>query len=90
LAVIVPQLANIGGWYSTCMGRQPWIVYKLLKTKEAYSLILTKGQVLGSLIMFITMYSLFFVLFLVLLDKKIKSGPDVIEEELPYRDVFNK
>jgi hypothetical protein len=32
---------------------------------------------------------MFFVLFLVLLDKKIKSGPDIDQEELPYRNVFN-
>lgn len=90
LSVIFPQLANIGGWYSSCMGRQPWIVYKLMKTKEAFSPNLTQGQVMGSLAMFVTMYLLFFALFLVLLDKKIKSGPDIVEEELPYRDLFKK
>lgn len=90
IAVVFPQLANIGGWYSACMGRQPWIVYKLMKTKDAFSLVLTRGQVISSLIMFVVMYLLFFALFLLLLDKKIKNGPDVIEEELPYRDVFKE
>lgn len=90
ISVIFPQLGNIGGWYSSCIGRQPWIVYKLLKTKDAYSPNLTQGQVAGSLIMFIVMYLLFFVLFLVLLDKKIKNGPDVMDEELPYRDIYKK
>jgi cytochrome bd ubiquinol oxidase subunit I len=88
LSVLFPQLANIGGWYSSCMGRQPWLVYKLLKTSEGYSPIISKGQVLGSLIMFVVMYLMFFVLFLVLLDKKIKTGPDVEYEELPYRDIY--
>jgi cytochrome d ubiquinol oxidase subunit I len=88
LAVIFPQIANIAGWYSACMGRQPYVVYKLLKTKDAFSPIISSGQVLGSLIMFIVMYLLFFALFLLLLDKKIKSGPDAGEEELPYRDVY--
>ena len=87
-AVLFPPIGNIAGWYSACMGRQPYVVYKLLKTKDAFSPVISSGQVLGSLIMFVVMYLLFFVLFLVLLDKKIKNGPDHDEEELPYRDVF--
>lgn len=90
LSVLFPQIANMAGWYSACMGRQPWIVYKLLKTKDAYSPVVTQGQVLGSLIMFVCMYLLFFVLFLYLLDKKIKAGPTHKEEQLPYRDVFGE
>jgi cytochrome d ubiquinol oxidase subunit I len=90
LTAIFPQIGNIAGWYSSCIGRQPYVVYKLLKTKDAFSPVITSGQVLGSLIMFIVMYLLFFVLFLVLLDKKIKNGPDHDEEELPYRDVYKE
>jgi cytochrome d ubiquinol oxidase subunit I len=90
LSVIFPQLANIAGWYSSCIGRQPYLVYKLLKTKDAYSPVISAGQVMGSLIMFVVMYLLFFVLFLVLLDRKIKAGPDLgmTDEQLPYRDVY--
>ena len=92
VSVIFPQLANIAGWYSACMGRQPYTVYKLLKTNEAFSPIITRGQVIGSLTMFVIMYLLFFVLFLVLLDRKIKAGPDVgmEEEQLPYRDILKE
>ncbi len=88
LSVLFPQLGNIAGWYTSCIGRQPYVVYKLLKTKDAFSPIISSGQVLGSLIMFVVMYLLFFVLFLVLLNKKIKNGPDHKDEELPYRDVY--
>ena len=88
ISVGFPQIANICGWYSSCMGRQPWVVYKLLKTKNAFSPHLTKGTMMGSLMMFIVMYLLFFVLFLFLLDRKIKHGPDMEPEELPYRDVY--
>jgi cytochrome bd ubiquinol oxidase subunit I len=89
ISVFFPQLANIAGWYSACMGRQPYTVYKLLKTKEAFSPIITQGQVIGSLAMFVIMYLLFFVLFLVLLNRKIQAGPDVgmQEEQLPYRNI---
>ena len=44
LSVLFPQLANIGGWYSSCMGRQPWLVYKLLKTSEGYSPLSPEGK----------------------------------------------
>lgn len=91
ISVLFPQAANIAGWYSACMGRQPYTVYKLLKTKEAFSPMVTKGQVIGSLAMFVIMYLLFFVLFLILLNRKIEAGPDVgmQEEQLPYRDAYS-
>jgi len=73
--VIVPQLANQFGWYSAEMGRQPWVVYGLLRTSDALSQVVTANQVLFSLIMFTLVYTLLFVLFLYLLNKKIKAGP---------------
>lgn len=88
ISVVFPHIANITGWYTACMGRQPWTVYKLLKTSQAFSANVSSGQVLGSLIMFIVIYLMFFALFLLLLDRKIKHGPSLEEEELPYRDPF--
>ena len=88
LSVIFPQLANIAGWYSACIGRQPWTVYKLLKTKDAYSSTVTSGQAFSSLCLFILLYIVLFILFLILLDKKIKHGPSDTFEEAPYRDPF--
>ena len=87
-SVVFPQIANITGWYTACMGRQPWTVYKLLKTSEAYTAIVSAGEVLTSLIFFVFIYLLFFVLFLVLLDQKIKKGPTLQEEHVPYRNPF--
>ncbi len=88
LSVIFPQIGNIAGWYTSCMGRQPWTVYKLLKTKDAFSANVTLGQMIGSLTMFVFVYLLFFFLFLYLLDRKIRHGPYAEEEQLPYRDIF--
>lgn len=92
ISVLFPQIANIAGWYSSEIGRQPWTVYKLLKTTQAFSPVISPGQVLGSLIMFVVMYLLFFVLFLVLLDRKIKAGPtlEMDQEQLPYRDIYKR
>ncbi len=88
LSVLFPQVANIAGWYTSCMGRQPWTVYHLLKTKDAFSANVTTGQMIGSLSMFVFVYLLFFALFLYLLDYKIRNGPDMEQEQLPYRDPF--
>jgi cytochrome d ubiquinol oxidase subunit I len=74
--VIVPQLANQFGWYTAEMGRQPWVVYGLLRTSDALSKVVTANQVLFSLVMFTLIYTLLFALFLYLLNKKIKMGPD--------------
>jgi cytochrome d ubiquinol oxidase subunit I len=57
------------------MGRQPWIVYRLLKTSEAVSKTLSTGEVLFSLLLFGSLYLLLFVLFVYLLYRKVLKGP---------------
>lgn len=75
VAVLLPQIANQVGWFSAEMGRQPWVVYGLLRTSDALSKVVTANQVLFSLIMFTALYLLLLLLFIYLLDKKIKHGP---------------
>ncbi|MFK7905349.1 MAG: cytochrome ubiquinol oxidase subunit I, partial [Chitinophagales bacterium] len=74
-AVILPQLANQFGWFAAEMGRQPWVVYGLLRTSDALSKAVTANQVLFSLIMFTFIYTLLLALFLYTLTKKIMHGP---------------
>ncbi|MFY7839332.1 MAG: cytochrome ubiquinol oxidase subunit I [Lacibacter sp.] len=83
-SVLLPQIANQAGWFAAEMGRQPWVVYGLLKTSDALSKTVTANQVLFSLIMFTVVYLLLLVLFLYLLNRKIKHGPvsDHAKEEL--------
>lgn len=75
LSVLLPQVANQAGWFAAEMGRQPWVVYGLLRTSQALSESVTASQVLFSLIMFTLVYALLLALFLYLLDKKIRHGP---------------
>ncbi len=95
LAVFLPQIANQVGWYAAEMGRQPWVVYGLLRTSDALSAVVTAEQVLFSLIMFAMIYSLLFALFIYLLNKKIQHGPEdgQLEEHRPKQgsisEVFN-
>ena len=74
-AVALPQIANQLGWFSAEVGRQPWIVYGLLRTQDAISKAVGAGQTLVSLILFSLIYLLLLALFIYLLDHKIKHGP---------------
>ena len=74
-AVLLPHVANLSGWYSAEMGRQPWIVQDMLRTSDALSKAVKAEHVLGSIIMFLLVYGLLFLLFVFLIDSKIKDGP---------------
>jgi cytochrome d ubiquinol oxidase subunit I len=53
-------IAVIAGWTTTEVGRQPWTVYGLLRTADSTSPALTGGDVLGSLILYVTVYLLMY------------------------------
>ncbi len=76
LAVLGPQLANQLGWFAAELGRQPWIVYGLMRTSEGLSAVVQAEAVLGSLILFTVLYLLLFAVFVYLLNDKIQHGPD--------------
>jgi cytochrome d ubiquinol oxidase subunit I len=76
LSVILPQIANQVGWFTAEMGRQPWVVYGLLRTSDALSASVTANQVWFSLILFFVIYFILFLLFIYLLTKKIQHGPE--------------
>jgi len=86
-AVFLPQIANQVGWFAAEMGRQPWVVYGLLKTSDALSMAVTANQILFSLILFFLVYLLLFVLFVYLLNKKIQHGPydEKMEDKRPHQ-----
>jgi cytochrome d ubiquinol oxidase subunit I len=76
--VPLPFAANQLGWVAAEVGRQPWVVYGLLRTKDAMSKSVVAGQVLGSIIMFLLIYALLFAVFLYILNSKIQHGPDEV------------
>ncbi|MEO7312285.1 MAG: cytochrome ubiquinol oxidase subunit I [Chitinophagaceae bacterium] len=83
-AVFLPQIANQAGWFTAEMGRQPWVVYGLLRTSDALSKAVSAQQIVFSLILFTVVYAALFTLFIYLLNKKIKHGPvdDHVKEEI--------
>lgn len=74
-SVFLPQIANQAGWFAAEMGRQPWVVYGLLRTSDALSQSVKANQIVFSLILFGLVYLTLFALFIYLLNKKIKHGP---------------
>ena len=77
LSVLLPQVANQAGWFTAEMGRQPWVVYGMLRTSDALSRSVTANQIVFSLILFTIVYIVLFALFLFLLNRKIQHGPVV-------------
>lgn len=78
-SVLLPQIANQVGWITAEVGRQPWIVYGLLKTSEGLSKSVEAGQVWFSLVLFTLIYIGLFILFLYLLNEKIQHGPEDVD-----------
>ena len=74
-SVLLPQIANQVGWFAAEMGRQPWIVYGHLRTNEGFSQEVSSNQILFSLILFLVVYTILFLLFIYSVNKKIKHGP---------------
>jgi cytochrome d ubiquinol oxidase subunit I len=76
----LPLVANELGWIAAEVGRQPWIVYRLLKTSDSISATVPAGQVLASLIMFSAIYLLLGALWVFLLRREVKKGPKIEPE----------
>src|SRR5258706_11144800 len=74
--LILPYLANASGWILTEMGRQPWIVYGLLKVQDGVSPNLTPVDLLISLIGYIVVYGSLGVAMVKLMKKYAIAGPD--------------
>ena len=93
LTIFFTELATLAGWWTAEFGRQPWIVWNLLKTQNAFSPTLNTLDVFLSLGIFVLMYAALFVLFLYLLNGSIQRGPEPLEEpsgEEPLPDTFRE
>lgn len=77
---LAAHAANQLGWISAEMGRQPWIVYGLMRTSDAVSKSIDGQMVLGSIVMFGLIYLSLFAVYVVVLNDKISHGPEPVEE----------
>jgi cytochrome bd ubiquinol oxidase subunit I len=75
LVMPFPYIANEAGWVVAEVGRQPWVIYGLMRTTEAASPNVAAGETLFTLIGFAGMYLALGVLFLYLVLREIAIGP---------------
>ena len=99
VTVFFVEAAIIAGWWTAEVGRQPWVVYNVLKTADGVSPTLSGLDVAISLGMFIALYAILFALFLYLLNRAIQHGPEPLEDvetidraTLPdtFREIFTR
>ncbi len=75
LSFPLPYIANTAGWLTAELGRQPWIIYGLMRTSEGYSSTVDAGNTLFTLIGFMGLYTLLGLLFTILIYREISQGP---------------
>ncbi len=76
LALPFPYIANTAGWMTAELGRQPWLIYNLMRTTEGFSSRVSAGNTLFTLIGFMGMYTVLSILFLYLIYREIDHGPE--------------
>ena len=76
LAMPFPFIANTAGWFTAELGRQPWIVFGLMRTVQGTSPAVSAGNVLFTLLGFAGMYLLLGLLYVVLIVHEALQGPE--------------
>jgi cytochrome d ubiquinol oxidase subunit I len=73
-----PFIANTAGWMTAELGRQPWVVYGLLRTADGFSPTVSAGNGLFTLMGFLGMYTLLSIVFLFLIGHEVSHGPALL------------
>jgi len=76
LALPFPYIANTAGWMTAELGRQPWLIFGLYRTRDGISDVVSAGNTLFTLIGFCGLYFVLGLLFLFLVGREIAHGPD--------------
>jgi cytochrome d ubiquinol oxidase subunit I len=76
LALPFPFIATTAGWITAELGRQPWLVYGILRTADGTSASVSSGSGLFTLIGFMGMYTILSILFLFLVYRELEHGPE--------------
>jgi cytochrome d ubiquinol oxidase subunit I len=76
LSFPLPYIANTAGWMTAELGRQPWLIYGLMRTSEGFSSTVSASNGLFTLLGFMGLYALLGLLFTVLIYREIDHGPE--------------
>jgi len=77
----LPFVANELGWITAEVGRQPWIVYGVMRTGDATSSNVPAGQVIFSLVFFSLLYIVFTIAWIIAARRELRHGPEEVEAE---------
>jgi len=80
LSLPFPYIANTEGWMTAEIGRQPWLVYGLMRTADGYSKMVSAGNGLFTLLGFMGMYMVLGILFIFLIRREIENGPTTVPD----------
>jgi cytochrome d ubiquinol oxidase subunit I len=83
LGLPFPYIANTAGWITAEIGRQPWLVYALMRTADGYSKTVSAGNGLFTLLGFLGMYTVLSIFFLFLVRREIEHGPEPVISRVP-------
>jgi cytochrome d ubiquinol oxidase subunit I len=86
LAFPFPFIANTAGWMTAELGRQPWLIYGLMRTSEGYSHVVSNGDVIFTLIGMTGLYFMLGLLYLYLAGRELLHGPGGEHAASPYGD----
>ena len=75
LALPFPYIATTAGWMTAELGRQPWLIYGLMRTSQGFSSHVSAGNTLFTLLGFMGLYLALGILFLFLVHREIDHGP---------------
>jgi len=76
LSVPLPYIANTAGWLTAELGRQPWLIYGLMRTAHGFSPRVNTGNAWFTLIGFMGLYTVLAILWLFLVYREIEIGPE--------------
>jgi cytochrome bd ubiquinol oxidase subunit I len=82
LALPFPYIATIAGWLTAELGRQPWLVFGVMRTAQGASPYVSAGNGLFTLLGFLGLYALLSVLFLFMICREIYHGPEPLQKGL--------
>ena len=87
LCVPMPYIANTAGWITAELGRQPWLIYGLMRTSHGVSPRVGAGNAWFTLIGFMGMYTVLGILWLFLVWREIEIGPEPSDKSRGQTDV---
>jgi cytochrome d ubiquinol oxidase subunit I len=90
LSFPLPFIAIITGWFTAEVGRQPWVVYGVLRTADAVTPFLTTRQAMISLVIFCAVYAFIFLFGTIYIYRLIRNGPARKPFEIPHLAVPNR